>query len=231
MKNIQFHKIMLLLACTFALFSSCIQDDFIEDRVDPVIRINTQVESIEVNTTFQFEFTYLNEIGQAEPVQAIWTSADENIISIDEAGLATALMPGQTTIHVLFENEEISVSDEILVEVGESTTIIEVEDFSGFIETTTFYTLEGSFDLVNVDDGLELNIMEDYRASSSLPGLYLYMSNNENSIANALEIGRVTVFSGAHSYEIPDVAIDEYKFLVYFCKPFNVKVGEAKLTE
>ena len=231
MKRIQLHKVIFLFACTFALFTSCIQDDFIEDRVDPVVRITTQVESIEVNTSFQFEFNYLNEIGQQEEVEAIWRSADENIISIDETGLATALLPGQTTIHVTVQTDEMTVEDEILVEVGESTMIVEAEDFSGTIETTTFYTLEGSFDLVNVDGGLELNIMEDYRASSSLPGLYLYMSNNENSIANALEIGRVTVFNGAHNYSIPGVTIDEYKFLVYFCKPFNVKVGEAKLTE
>ncbi|MEM9549152.1 MAG: hypothetical protein AAGA77_24405, partial [Bacteroidota bacterium] len=62
-----------------------------------------------------------------------------------------------------------------------------------------------------------------------LPGLYVYLTNNRNTTANALEIGAVEVFNGAHTYTVEDVGINDYKFLLYFCKPFNVKVGDGEI--
>ena len=66
-------------------------------------------------------------------------------------------------------------------------------------------------------------------ACSSLPGLYLYLTNNPNTINGAQEVGEVTIFSGAHSYSIPNTGINEYNYLLYWCKPFSVKVGEGKI--
>ena len=41
----------------------------------------------------------------------------------------------------------------------------------------------------------------------------------------------VTVFSGAHSYQIVNAGIDitTYDYLLYYCKPFVVKVGDGKI--
>ena len=77
--------------------------------------------------------------------------------------------------------------------------------------------------------GVVIDIDDTYVADAGLPGLYIYLSNNPNSIANALEIGEVTVFEGEHNYEVPNVELNEYNFLVYFCKPFNVKVGDGAI--
>jgi len=74
---------------------------------------------------------------------------------------------------------------------------------------------------------LTLRFEDDYRASTALPGLYVYLTNNPNSTNSALEIGAVTTFSGAHTYTIEDVDISEYQYILYFCKPFNVEVGEG----
>ena len=46
---------------------------------------------------------------------------------------------------------------------------------------------------------------------------------------NAFEIGRVATFSGVHSYTIPNKGINDYNYIVYFCKPFNVKVGHGQI--
>ena len=89
--------------------------------------------------------------------------------------------------------------------------------------------LEGSFTLEQVGDDLLLEFADDYRASSALPGLYIYMTNNKNTNANALEIDAVETFNGAHSYTIQNVGINDYKFLLYYCKPFNVKVGDGDI--
>ena len=118
-----------------------------------------------------------------------------------------------------------------MVTAGASTTEIEVSTVrSGVIQTTTFYDLEGDFELIQNDDGtLTLDIADNYRASSGLPGLYVYLTNNPRSISGAFEIGEVNVFSGAHSFEIDGVELNQFNYLLYFCKPFNVKVGDGEI--
>nr|HQU58856.1 hypothetical protein [Saprospiraceae bacterium] len=74
-----------------------------------------------------------------------------------------------------------------------------------------------------------LEIADNYRASTSLPGLYLYLTNNPATVNNALEVGKVAVFDGAHSYHISGVGINDYDYLLYWCKPFSVKVGDGEM--
>ena len=210
------------------LIVSCIGDDFVDDMVDPELRILNSIDTIALNEQYQFEARYFNNVGQQENAEVEWTSTDETIISIDDTGLATALSLGQTSIVSSTEVDGVIVQDSTLVTVGESTTQV-IASISGEIVTTSFYTLEGDFTLTEDGDDLILEIADNYRASSSLPGLYLYMSNNRNSVDGAPEVGMVEVFSGAHSYRIENAGINDFNFLVYFCKPFNVKVGEAEL--
>ena len=214
----------------FLLFlaAGCIDDDFLDDFVEPEISITNGIDSMAINTDFQFESRYLNNIGQDEDIAIIWTSSDPSIISITDSGLATALTAGTVTITAATTDQ--AFTDAIEVSVGEETVVVELQSITGTIVTTTFYELEGTFELSEREEGgLLLDINDDYRTTSALPGFYIYLSNNRNSIFNAFEIGEVTVFSGAHSYEIPDVGLNDYNYIVYFCKPFNVKVGEAEL--
>ena len=45
-----------------------------------------------------------------------------------------------------------------------------------------------------------------------------------------LEIGAVEVFKGAHSYILEgDIPLNQYDYLLYYCKPFNVKVGDGPI--
>lgn len=76
---------------------------------------------------------------------------------------------------------------------------------------------------------LDVSIKNNYRASTSLPGLYVYLSNNPNSINGAKEIGRVRIFNGAHNYQISNTGINDYKYILYWCKPFSVKVGHGEI--
>lgn len=210
------------------ILSSCVKDDFIEDFVDPEIRITSAVESLALGDSFQFEYSYFNNIGQAENVTAIWESSDESIISITPEGLAETVSTGEVVLTVTIIQNDMMITNSLTVSVG-AETVISSNSIVGTIVTTTFYVLEGTFELVPNDGDLLLNINEDYQASSSLPGLYIYLSNNKNSIAGAKEIGEVTVFRGQHSYTIENTDISDFSYIVYFCKPFNVKVGEAKL--
>jgi len=225
MKNIPLFFFGFLLT-----FVGCVGDDFLEDFVGQSIRITSSIDSIEVNTTFQFEEMYLNDIGQEEAVDVVWSSSDTDVLTIDQNGLATAIQKGTATVTVQFIGASETVSDEVTVEVGESTVIVE-QRIEGKVETTTFYVLEGDFVFREDGDKIILEFDNDYIADSRLPGLYVYLSNNKNSIANAFEIGEVTNFRGAHSYEIEGVGFNDYKNIVYFCKPFNVKVGDGVIQE
>lgn len=221
----------LLLISLLGLLSSCVGDDFIEDRIDPVLRINNAIETLEVGTDYQFEFTYFNNVGQQETAEVVWESSDSNIISITSAGLATAIQPGDVELTATVSGPDDQVFQSLLVSAGASTTEVEAATVrTGVIQTTTFYDLEGDFELVQNDDGtLTLNIADNYKASSGLPGLYVYLTNNPRSISGAFEIDEVKTFSGAHSFEISGVELNEYSHLLYFCKPFNVKVGDGEI--
>lgn len=215
------------LLTTLAL-TSCIQDDIVFDAVDPEVRISRAVDTIAIDSSYQFEAVYLNNVGVAELVDILWQSNAPEVISIDNDGLATAHQNGSVVISASFNDGTTLVRDEIEVHTGE-VTVSQPVGRSGTIQTTTFYELQGSFTLEQIEGDLLLEIAEDYRASSSLPGLYLYLSNNPTTIANALEVAAVEVFEGAHSYTIPNVDINTYSYLLYYCKPFNVKVGDGEI--
>ena len=226
MKN----QIKFIVFASIALLSSCIKDDFIDDMIEPELSITTLIDTLAIDTEFQFESRYLNNIGQDELIDVIWTSSAPEVISITPQGLATGISSGSAIISVADLTDGSLLETSLEVHVGQETVVTEsAESISGQIVTTTFYDLEGGFTLSESDDGLLLDIDDDYLASDRLPGLYIYLTNNRNSIADAKEISKVTVFRGAHSYMIPDATLADYNFILYYCKPFNVKVGEAVL--
>lgn len=214
----------LVLCC-----SACIGDDIIDDRVPAEVRITDGVDTLAVGSTYAFRATYFNEIGLAENLPVAWFSSDPVVISIDAAGLATAASVGQSVLSAEVTRPDNTVlRSERLVTVAEtgSTT---ADTRTGVIRTTSSYLLEGDFTISAPAGPLVIEIADNYRASTALPGLYVYLSNNPNSTSGALEIGPVEVFSGAHRYTVPNVGLDQYAYLLYYCKPFNVKVGDGEI--
>lgn len=212
--------------------SACIGTDIIDDEIDERIQISSSVDTLEVSGTYQFEATFFDNIGQEAIATIEWESTAPEVVSIDQTGLATALQKGNADIIAsVFLPDEV-ISDTASLAVGEETVIIEQNTRTGVIATTSFYVLEGDFTLIDDEGILRLDIAENYRADSALPGLYLYLTNNPNTVNGAFEVGRVTTFSGAHTYELPeDIDLFEYNYLLYFCKPFGVKVGDGLIGE
>ena len=84
--------------------------------------------------------------------------------------------------------------------------------------------------LFRSDTGLILEFEDDFSTTSALPGLYVYLTNNINTINGALEIGPVTSFSGSQSYQISETDdLFKYGYVLFYCKPFVVPVGNGKL--
>ena len=209
------------------LLSGCIGDDIIFDEVDPVIRIMNPIDTIALGSSHQFEYVYFDNIGRETNAEGeVWESSNPNIINIGASGLANALEEGEAIISVMLSLDDNPVRDEHRVVVGDFT-VLNQSSRSGTLRTTSSYTLKGDFILEMENDELFLSFSEDYEASSNLPGLFIYLTNNPNTIQNAFEIGAVEVFSGAHQYKIENVGIQDYSHVLYFCKPFVVKVGDG----
>jgi hypothetical protein len=214
---------------TVVLLGGCIGDDLVFDTVDPVIRISNPIDTIAIDSQYQFNYTYFNNIGVEETISsATWSSSFPDVIEVSQSGLARALAAGVSTIEVqTMDALGGIVRDMFDVAVGKRT-VIQTMERHGELRTTSSYTLKGLFSMQEVDGSLKLCLDSTYQASSNLPGLYVYLTNNPNSIQNATEIGMVTIFNGAHEYDIPQtVEINDFEYLLYYCKPFNVKVGDG----
>ena len=223
-------QVIYLIAVVSILMTGCIGDDIIFDTVEEEVRISNPIDSLKLGDLYTFEASFLNNVGQEEERFVLWASSDPTILTIDEDGVATGLSLGEATVTATVDIDgSDSVIDEVPVIVNEQSTVISMMERMGELRTTSSYALQGSFILRSEDDQLVLDLESDYIASSSLPGLYLYLTNNPNSVDGALEIGMVPIFSGAHSYEIPaGVELSTYDYLLYYCKPFGVKVGDGE---
>ena len=210
-------------------YLSCIGDDIIFDKVDPIIRIMNPIDTLGLGTNYEFSYSYFNETGEEISVEgATWSSDNPSVIDISRDGLATALDFGSALITVQFISPEgLTLMDARLVVVGNSTVSNNAAR-TGKLRTTSSYVLKGSFSLESKDGKLHLTFADDYEASSNLPGLFVYLTNNPNTTNNAFEIGAVTTFKGEHEYELENVGITDYSHVLYFCKPFVVKVGDGE---
>lgn len=219
------------------VFTACVGDDIVDDYVQPQIRITNPVAEIEAGTSYQFTASFLNNVGMAEEVTPTWASSDETILTVTSAGLASALNEGETSLSIAYTDEFGETAQRSYdLTVGASTVVVEEPMFrTGRVETTTFYDLTGEFTLSELPEeetgDLKLEFGDDYVADNGLPGLYVYLSNNPNTTNGAFEIGRVDVFNGAHEYIIEGVSLTEFRYVLYFCKPFNVKVGDGLIEE
>ena len=218
--------------CIALLFSACIGDDVIIDTVEENLTILNPIDSLELGASYQFTARFLNNIGVEEAVDIDWSSSDEAVLSIDAEGLATGLAEGEVEVTAeLNRTDGPGLSDSYRLEVvDQEVTIVEPQSRSGSLRTTSSYRLAGDFVLEENNGALKLRFASDYVASSSLPGLYVYLTNNPNTISNAFEIGMAISFSGEHEYLISgDVGLMDYNYVLFFCKPFGVKVGDGQI--
>ena len=205
-------------------------DEFTVNTIGEMMSINNPLNKLMVGETHQYTTTYTDNTGQNGNVSISWSSSNEAIASINQEGFLTATNIGKVTIKASYTNAN---GEEILDTNTFSIQGKAVNTKSGTIGSTSSYELTGTFMLSEIPgtNNLELKIENNYKASTSLPGLYLYLTNNPNTIANAKKIQKVAVFNGAHNYIIENTSINEFSHLLYWCKPFSVKVGDGEIIE
>ncbi len=228
------HRFTLYLAAGCLLstvYSACIGTDYIEDAVEPELRITTQVEALGVGDSFQLEASYFNQVGLPEEVSVGWESSAPELVEVSPLGLVRARAAGTAVLRASFVGEMFQASDSLELTVDSVGAPTTMPTRGGRLATQSSYELTGTFSLDRSEDetGITIRLAADYVADDGLPGLYLYLTNNPSSVAGAYEIGAVTVFEGAHEYEVADVDVDQYAYLLYYCKPFSVRVGSGEI--
>ncbi|UXX78975.1 Ig-like domain-containing protein [Reichenbachiella carrageenanivorans] len=220
---------ILLVGC---LVFGCIGTDIEDDIVSEKLEITNPIMSLKVGDTYDLMYRYLNHVAAIEAAEVRWETSNPSAITIDDQGVITAVAMGDTQITVyLKDNDQIMAN--LLVSADTETVLAPSDPKSGTIATTSSYQLRGDFTIENIAGGVEIKLGSNYAASSDLPGLYVYLSNNPNTVSQALQVSAVTVFSGAHSYKVTgeNLNTDTYAYLLYFCKPFNVKVGVGEILD
>ena len=144
------------------------------------------------------------------------TTSDINTSTID-SGTATSTLTDTSTTTTSDSNTSSTTTDtDSAPTVDDDVVVTAPQSYQGTIRTTSNYELTGSYEYGLNDAGqLVLDIGDDYVASTAIPRLFVYLSNNPNSPSGAYEIAEVTVFSGAHSYVLPSsIDISDYKYIL-----------------
>ena len=217
MKN----SLFILLIGVLAL-SNCIGTDIVEEVVVPEeVSITSSIDSLMVGDSFVFGADYFDMFGRRAEDPITWSSSDESVISITQAGLAMALSAGDAYIRAAVGN----AIDSVKVNSGDVTSMVENVRM-GMFQGLSSYNVEGVFTLTDTGDNLELTFGSDFRASNG-PGLFIYLSNASRSVNGGIELGALQSNSGTQTYVISKdrAQLNSYSHVVVYCRPFGVAFG------
>ncbi|NJO03110.1 MAG: hypothetical protein HC880_16800 [Bacteroidia bacterium] len=177
--------------------------------------------------TTQFIGIFRDSNGQIQNnVSITWTSSNSAVLSINQNGVATALIAGSAEVTASAQGTN---SNPFMVVVqAEPTT---AASRSGTFQGLNGYRAEGTATLREVlgSNNLSLEFASNFRTSNG-PGLFVYLSNSATSVNGGVELVALKSTSGTQTYEIPNnVSLNSYNFVVIFCRPFRVSFGAAEL--
>lgn len=227
-------KIAILL---FSLvFYSCIQEDIIDDSVPEEVRITNDISTLKIGKTVDFEATYFNNVGEIENRSLSWESSNTDVLSIDAStSKGTAKAEGTASITVIVNGILGVLTDTKIITVTKDDTMV-ANVKKGTFTPTSSYKSAGDFEITGTTNGIKIELASNYVADTSLPGFALYLSNNPNSLANALQIDAYDDTNGAHytgafTYTIENIGVNDYTYLVQWCRPFSILTGKAEIID
>jgi len=192
-------------------FSSCVGEDIIEDEIDASLRINGSLVSLAVGDTYQYQATYLNNVGKEEEVDLQWSSSNPDIVTINPStGVATAIKIGEAIISVSTPDDP-GVSQNVSLQITLDETVIDNQTSkSGTLDNIksdggdSGYKVVGNVVLEEIEgENIFRLSITNFDLDTSLPDGAIYLSNNITTTSNALLIiGPVTEFSGDQTFDI-----------------------------
>ncbi|MFH4966409.1 hypothetical protein V8G69_15515 [Gaetbulibacter sp. M235] len=226
---------------TFLFFlglNSCIQDDIIADFVPEEVRIISNVNTLTVGDVLKLEASYFNKVGQKENKTIVWESSNLKVLSIDEANTISAESEGDATISAKTTGDSGELTDsKFIMVVKKGDVVMPSESIKkGTFTPTSSYESAGDFEIKKNSTGIQIELSSNYIGDDSLPGFALFLTNNPNSLVNALQIDAYddsdgVHYKGAFIYNIEGVGLNDYKYLVQWCRPFSILVGQALIMD
>ncbi len=153
-----------------------------------------------------------------------WFSENSSIITVNSSGEVTAVAVGVAAIHAKADGIK---SNSIIFNVGAGNS-------DGTFIGAGGYQAVGTAILKENNGQLLLELSSDFKTSFAL-GTFVYLANSTNGgqVRSAgIEIEQIDK-NGAHTFNItskyPNVKINDYRYVIIFCKPASVTFGYADL--
>jgi len=185
------------------------------------VTITASKSEIEISETLQLQAVAENINGEANFPDASfdWMSLNEAVITVDQNGLVTGVDNGAAMVQASADG----VTGSTMIMVGEANAR------NGSFSSLNGYNVSGDVSLVETSPDLSLILQDNFSASNG-PGLFIYLSNNSNNVDGGIEIGELRKNSGSDTYSVgAGVALDDYNYVLIWCKPFGVGFGTAQL--
>lgn len=229
----------LIFLLLFVGLNSCIQEDIVDDAVPEELRIISSVNTLKVGDVVKLQASYFNNVGEKENKSIVWETSNPAVLSVDPLTTnITAEAEGTATISVKTTGTSGELTDsEIIMVVNDDVVVMPTEKTKvGTISPTSSYVAAGDFEIINTAGGIQIKLAENYVADQTLPGFALFLTNNPNSLSNALQIDAYddndgVHYKGAFTYKLDGVGINDYQYLVQWCRPFSILVGKANITD
>ncbi|WKN45159.1 Ig-like domain-containing protein [Tunicatimonas pelagia] len=192
------------------------------------ISVTAERTSLEVGETLQLAAMARNVSGELMSDQMFrWQSTDESVVTVDDAGLLTAVGNGSAEIVARIDEVE---STPFSVIVGATARM-------GTFQGVGSYDAKGMGTLsLNEDGELILTTSEDFETEFAA-GTFLYLANStagDTVAVQGVEIADISDnLSGAQTFNISDIneniELDTYRYIIILCKPFRITFGLADL--
>ncbi|MDX1943515.1 MAG: DM13 domain-containing protein [Saprospiraceae bacterium] len=186
------------------------------------VEITAPQNVVIIGATIQFVASVLNASGGAIPGKTIiWKSSNTSVMSINNAGLASANAEGSSQITATVDGVN-SVPFTVTV------TSVTVTSRSGNFQGNMSYSVTGTATLT----AGKLSFGNNFKSSNG-PGLRVYLAKNAPAVltaSNSVKLGNLKNTSGAQDYDVPaSVGLNDFDYAVIYCEPFNVPFGFARL--
>jgi len=193
------------------------------DNQDAVasVTIEGDTTNMMVGETRQLTAVLRNVAGDVLTGDVSWTINNPAIASINDNGLVSAVADGATSAIATSENIN-SIPFDVVVGNNDATR-------TGMFSGRNGYHAEGTAVLETIDVMTVLAFGSDFSTQSG-PGLYVYLSPNEQNVTGGLSLGPLDSTSGAQAYELPEGADPaKYDYVIIYCQPFGVLFAVAPL--
>lgn len=150
-----------------------------------------------------------------------WFTENASIVTVSSTGLVTAAGNGSAEVHAKVEGVK---SNSIKFNIGAAAGVR-----TGTFVSSGGYSAVGSVTMEEMGSKVVVKLGSNFQASVAL-GTYIYLANSTTggTVKSAgLELGQWS--SGAISFDVPGVTLNQYKYVVVLCKPAGVTFGFAEL--